>query len=339
MPPASAQRREVSDVLHAIPGGLEWAAEGFHMDVLVVESRDAILTHYSDHAQLMMIQAGCYRDQMPSLVKFTEEALQAGRLAEASLLYTVQARCLAALGEFERSQEAFARSTGLSERFRTVPFLELQQGAYPLEYRVARGEHIELLADGIAASLSNDATENSWVLAVMRALTAAAMAIAGREEEAMRYYHEALPAVEAAGGWAVNYPFLTGTMAATLWNIERTDQIDVLQRNIMEKVIGPDFRYIHYDGRMSMAWLSALQEHWDESIVWFAKARVVLEEEGARPLRARVDFEEARMYMRRGAPGDRERAIRLIEVATERFRALGMDGWIPRAEDLASTLR
>jgi tetratricopeptide (TPR) repeat protein len=246
---------------------------------------------------------------------------------------------LAAIGEFAQSQEAFSRSIELSERFRTMPYLEVQKGAYPLEYTVARGEHIERLASGMAASLATDAAENYWVRAAVTGATAAMMAIAGREDEAIRYFHASLPAVEAAGGWTTNYPLLTGTLASALWNLERTDQIDVLERNIREKVVGPDFRYIHYDGRLSMAWLSALQQRWDESIDWFAKSRVVLEEEGARPLRARVDYEEARMYMRRDTRGDRDQALRLFDTAIEHFRALGMDGWVPRAESLATTLR
>ncbi|HVO26670.1 MAG TPA: hypothetical protein VMW56_23920 [Candidatus Margulisiibacteriota bacterium] len=42
------------------------------------------------------------------------------------------------------------------------------------------------------------------------------------------------------------------------------------------------------------------------------------------------------MYVRRGAPGDRERAASLLEAALEQFRALGMPGWIRRAESLLS---
>ena len=88
-----------------------------------------------------------------------------------------------------------------------------------------------------------------------------------------------------------------------------------------------------------MAWLCALQRRYDEAVDWFARARVVLEEESARPLRARTDLEEARMYARRGAAGDRDRALRLLDTATVQFRALKMTGWIPRAEELAAELR
>ena len=51
-------------------------------------------------------------------------------------------------------------------------------------------------------------------------------------------------------------------------------------------------------------------------------------------VRAIGDFDEALMYHRRAAPGDRERAAPLLEAALEQFRALGMTGWIRRAESL-----
>jgi hypothetical protein len=47
-----------------------------------------------------------------------------------------------------------------------------------------------------------------------------------------------------------------------------------------------------------------------------------------------VDFDEALMYRRRSAAGDRTRAASITDVALEQFRALGMTGWIRRGEAL-----
>jgi hypothetical protein len=49
-------------------------------------------------------------------------------------------------------------------------------------------------------------------------------------------------------------------------------------------------------------------------------------------MRAIVDYEEALMYLRRSTPGDEERAQPLLEQASQQFRALGLTGWIKRAE-------
>lgn len=62
----------------------------------------------------------------------------------------------------------------------------------------------------------------------------------------------------------------------------------------------------------------------------------MLDEEGARPLRAIVDYDEALMYVRHATPGDRERAAPLLAAALQQLRALGMTGWIRRAESLPS---
>ena len=44
------------------------------------------------------------------------------------------------------------------------------------------------------------------------------------------------------------------------------------------------------------------------------------------------------MYIRRGQAGDKEQASPLLDAALEQFRALGMTGWIRRAEELLSGL-
>jgi hypothetical protein len=64
----------------------------------------------------------------------------------------------------------------------------------------------------------------------------------------------------------------------------------------------------------------------------------VLAEQGARPLRAIVDHDEALMYIRRDAAGDADRAQPLLAAARQQFEELGMTGWIRRADELATRL-
>jgi hypothetical protein len=82
--------------------------------------------------------------------------------------------------------------------------------------------------------------------------------------------------------------------------------------------------------------LGALQGRTEEAAEWFGRARTVALE--ARPLRAIVDYDEALMYARRGASGDAARARPLLVAALGQFRALGMPGWIRRAEALEAQL-
>jgi hypothetical protein len=54
----------------------------------------------------------------------------------------------------------------------------------------------------------------------------------------------------------------------------------------------------------------------------------VLDAQGARPLRAIVDFDEALMHRRAGR---RDAARRLLDAAVDQFERLGMTGWLRRA--------
>jgi hypothetical protein len=112
----------------------------------------------------------------------------------------------------------------------------------------------------------------------------------------------------------------------------RTDHIEAIECNLREKTIAPDFRYPMQDARLSLARLCALQERYQEGVEWFDKARAVLDEQGARPMRAIVDFDEAWMYLRRSASGDRERARPLVDAAITQFKSIRMNGWLRRAE-------
>jgi non-specific serine/threonine protein kinase len=101
---------------------------------------------------------------------------------------------------------------------------------------------------------------------------------------------------------------------------------------VREKWLEPDIRDVLLDASCTLAQLCGLQGKCEEAAELFAAARASFEEQGAPTGRASVDFYEARMYLRRGAPGDCERATTLLGPALEQFRSLGMTGWARRAE-------
>ena len=77
--------------------------------------------------------------------------------------------------------------------------------------------------------------------------------------------------------------------------------------------------------------LCALRGQHDEAHEWFVKARSSLEDQGARPLRAIADFDEALMYLRRGLPSDPGLAAPFLREASAAFDSMGMTGWSERA--------
>ena len=56
------------------------------------------------------------------------------------------------------------------------------------------------------------------------------------------------------------------------------------------------------DGRLDLGQVCVLTGRFDEAREWFERARVVLDEEGSRSLRAIVDYVEAESIARRGMP-------------------------------------
>jgi hypothetical protein len=170
--------------------------------------------------------------------------------------------------------------------------------------------------------------------AFTHAVAAVLFTFAGRDEDALRAVARAIPAVERAGGGVFSYTTLVCRCCQALWRLGRTDFADVLERNLLAKTLAGDFRDFGVDARLAMAQLCALTGRPGEAHQWFDRSRAVLDEQGARPLRALVDLDEAWMEVRRGPHGDRDRARALLDVACEQFRNIGMPGWIERAEAL-----
>ena len=208
-----------------------------------------------------------------------------------------------------------------------------------LSYQVVvTGEGWELALAAMEALLREDAPELQWQTANGRCFAAQAAARLGRRDDALRGLASVIPAIDRAPGSAVYYALLLAGAVYTLETLGRTDHAETLERNLRAKWLAPDFRSPFADARVSLAQLCGLQQRFDEAAEWFAQGRVVLEEQGSRTHRARIDFYEARMYLRRGVAGDGERAARLLRAALEEFRAIGMTGWARHAEELLAQL-
>jgi class 3 adenylate cyclase/tetratricopeptide (TPR) repeat protein len=266
------------------------------------------------------------------------EALERGRIAAAALAVILLTRAQIAAGELAAGSETFAQAVELAGRVPQSRWLALQLGVVPFIFAISRGEGFEPLLAGIQAIRGEDAPENRWVRATWQAVEADLLARLGRAEEAERALEALLPAIERAPGWAPNYPALLFLASITLWTLGRRDLAEVIERNLRAKWLAPGWSYLEADVRFALGLLCGLQERGDEASQWFAKARFVLEEESKRVFRAQVDLYEAHMFVRRAAPGDRERALPLLDAALRQFEAIGMPGWIRRAEELRREL-
>ncbi|HUP25736.1 MAG TPA: hypothetical protein VNB06_22695 [Thermoanaerobaculia bacterium] len=84
----------------------------------------------------------------------------------------------------------------------------------------------------------------------------------------------------------------------------------------------------------SGALAAATLERWDEAVSWYRDALVSARRWNARPASARLSFELARTLYRRGAPGDRDHAANMLDLAERLATALPLPGLLPRIAEL-----
>jgi tetratricopeptide (TPR) repeat protein len=337
-------RHEISRIVLANPplllqrGAVNPATQLVFIQGLVFKSREDAIARGSMFYQVMADVAGEYARALALGNQLVPLLLERGQLALAAMFLTQVAHYQSALGNLEASREAFGRASELGERVGNPPLLALVLTGAQLAHTSTRGEGYGLLLPGIERLIAEDPPEIRWLRSVEWAVAARCYAYEGRRDDALRALEQALPAIERGAGWAVGYTLLIGLVIEALWVLERRDHVEVLERNLREKTLAPDFRSLSTDACLSLARLCALTGRFDEAREWFEKARHVLDEQGARPLRAITDFDEVWMEVRRGGAGDRQRALTLLDAARVPFESIGMPGWLRRAEELRQQL-
>jgi class 3 adenylate cyclase/tetratricopeptide (TPR) repeat protein len=291
-------------------------------------------------------QAGEFRRARDLFQQAAVDSEAGGRIAEAAGANAMLARCHNALGDLDIAQAVYDHSLALAAKLAGDPLLGAQ--SIPAQQVVAALDELRLArgTTGVAESvalvrglISQSQPEFQWARSSVDAGGARILAIAGHTEESLTALEALSRRLDRIPAWDPNITRVLSDAARALWTLERTDHLETIERNLRSKVIEPDFRYPMFDGRLAMAQLCALTGCFDEAIAWFAKARAVLDEQGARPLRAIVDYDEALMYARRREDGDASRARPLLDVALRQFEEIGMTGWTARGEALRSGLR
>jgi DNA-binding SARP family transcriptional activator/uncharacterized short protein YbdD (DUF466 family) len=276
-------------------------------------------------------QVGEYARYVGPLEAEAEAALSRGQFFRAARCYSFLAYCQVALGSLDEARHALEQACSLAERV-GQPIAVALFGQEYLSRAVDEGwEELAGVFESLAASTD---PALSWALGWIYAISVRISARRGREEVALRFLGLLVPWLERAPAWTIALPQMACDAAEALWLLGRLDHVDVVERALREKVIGPDFRSPMVDGRLALARLSALQGRHDEALAWFAEARRALGEQGARPLVAIADYDEALMHIRRDQPGALARARPLLAAAREQFEAMGMTGWLRRADEL-----
>jgi tetratricopeptide (TPR) repeat protein len=329
IPHDSPERRESARILRAArldPLGPAPMEGVFDTRTEALESANLVVRTFS---------AGEYARCLPGFEAEAAEAEEQGRLARAARGWAMASQCQSALGRLAEARAALERAETLGARI-GVPILPVLSARACLASVL--DEEWGAMADAFAPLAGSTHPALAFGLGWARAVAARAEAGRHRVQEALAYLAEAVPWLEQAPAWTLWLPVVGGLSAEVLWILERFDHAPAMETALREKIVGPDFRFPLVDGRLSLGRLCALTGRHDEAKHWFGEARRVLEEEGGRPLRACADFDEALMYVRRGERGDGERARPLLDAARRQFEAVGMTGWIRRAEELSRSL-
>ena len=197
---------------------------------------------------------------------------------------------------------------------------------------LVRGEFESILAE-FGTRAAQPRPEQRWAAGPLRAAGAAVMAFTGHPDAAIALLATVIPALERAEGSFANYTAMACSAADTLWAADAPTTSKSSSATC---------------GRRSWSRTSATLGGWPaqprralrplrplrrgERVVRPRAGRP--RGAGRAPLRAVADYDEALMYARRAADGDRERALPLLDAALAQFREIGMTGWLRRGEEL-----
>jgi tetratricopeptide (TPR) repeat protein len=289
----------------------------------------------STNLLVLIYWAGEYHQALPLLESEAERSLSQGQLARAARCQSFVAFCHGALGSLDEARRSIDEAKALVARIGTPVFHEIQ-AEINLALALDRGhEELAALLEPLTSSVHPAIW---WAPGQIHADSARLAARLGREPAALRFLALLVTLLKRAPAWMFGLPVMACNAAEVLWLLKRLDHVDTLEQVLVEKVIEPDFRSPMVDGRLALARLYALRGRVEEATEWFGEARRVLDGQGALPLLAIADFDEARMHLAPGPSHDNGRARLLLDAARRQFHDLGMTGWLQRSDDLSASL-
>jgi DNA-binding SARP family transcriptional activator len=326
------ERREALGILHRA-GALAGRVDLLRYAVgAIYGTRQRIPPDVAEDSTVRLFLLGDYAGALP---RFTAEATEAharGQLAREAYCRGCLARCHIALGQLEAGRAALAETHAVADRIAAGPWgwqlVHAILGTID-ELAVATDEGWEEVLRLVEDVSGTRGQFVRWAQSAIIAGRARTYARLGQPDRALELLSAVLPALQRAASWGWTYLRTVCDAAETLWLLDRRDHLPVIEAALRDNALSTDFRFPMKDARLALARLCALDGRHDEASRWFAEARAALDAQGARPLRAIVDFDEALMHRRAGRP---DAARPLLEAAVDQFTRLGMTGWLRRAE-------
>ncbi len=305
---------------------------------LAFESRAEILERASDTAVFLALWAGEYEQAIARLREEVEASESHAEVAGAYFYLSTIGRLQAALGRVDEARATFEESERRLEGLPTSAAFRNVRASMRSEIAQVEGTGFDELVPVFEELVLGVDDGSKWLMPTAMCVGAEVFALAGRAEDARRMLEAGLPGMVNSPGWMTSFTLMVNSAVGAMWALDSSDWSTLLEKQLREKTLEPDFRFPSTDARLSMARICVLQERFEEATTWFDAARDVLDEQGARPLRAITDLDEVRMRCTRGEPGDRRQANQLLRSAIAAFQSIGMPGWIERAEELRALL-
>jgi tetratricopeptide (TPR) repeat protein len=338
LPLHQPRRRQALAILYRSPRTVSRSVDLARYAVAAIyQRRESVPAEAAQDPTVRLYLLGELRPALPAFEDTAVQARTRGELAREVHCRASIARSLAALGELEAARAALAEARELADRIpgRGWSWERIHVMGSLDALTLATAEDWEEIMAVFWDLVGMDDPVLRWARAPMRAGYARTAAHLGQEERAMATLAPAVQALAQAPAWTLNYTRTASDTVETLWVLGRRDYLQPVETALRLKALPADFRFPMMDLRLSLARLCALDGRPDEADHWFGQARLVLEEQGARPLRAIADFDQALMHIRAGRP---RQARPALDAAAGQFRRIGMTGWLRQAEQLASHL-
>ena len=233
----------------------------------------------------------------------------------------------AALESISRAGKAIDR-LGSGHRLKVHrTFVEFMLGQY-LDADLARFARIE-------SERAFDPRTPPWLTLLHASAAAYAHARSGDAAAARRYLSWIVPPLGTLDSRTINQGASVFFAGAAAWELGQAEDAGELRRLAVDLIASDVCDHAPVSSELTAARMAALLGDVEEARSFFEHARGVLDRRGTRPLRAIVDYDEA-IVLRPQDPGA---AAVLLESARTEFAALGMKGWLDRADALLRPLR
>jgi class 3 adenylate cyclase len=260
-------------------------------------------------------------------------ARQSGRLGAAALFAAFQTRALLVLGEHEEADRALADAAALLPRISQRSNGTLQVLACYTLAGWVRGAPLDVAQAGIGMDRTED-PNTKWAGIAVLSGSAYTTAWLSGDHAPIHEIEAVLPAVERAPGSAPNYPLIVHLAVGVHWWLERRDHLGALRRNLEDKILEPDQRYLETDGRWIAARIASLEGRHDDARAMFDAARAELAAEEMRGLLVGLEYDAALAESRAGIAGDRDRFDAAIAAARSGIDHHTMHPWLSRLDAL-----